>query len=151
MKAIVQIGNPVLKRRAHKVKRIDDQAKRLIADLKSTLLGTSGARGLAAPQLGLPLRVIALKSGCAAKVIVNPEIVSVSTKSLTVREGCLSIPGVNIGITRPISCEWIGQDEHGHKIKGKASGMDARALQHEVDHLDGILITDRAAQEQLAA
>jgi peptide deformylase len=143
---VVTYGNLFLKRRASEIKEIDDSIKKLAEEMFETLECSRGV-GLAAPQVGVPLRLIVLsvpmEDGTRWKcAIVNPELVSKKGK-MTSEEGCLSIPGIYEEITRAEEVEVKGLDLEGKEIRVKGEGLLAKAVQHELDHIDGILIVDR--------
>lgn len=131
----------VLRAKAKKVPIIDKSIHKLIDDMMETMEDSNGA-GLAAPQIGVSLRVITLQLSEKENIaIINPEIVK-SSNSKTVVEGCLSVPGYQGEIERYNSVTVKGLDRDGSKIRIKAEGIIAQALQHEIDHLNGILYID---------
>ncbi|MCX5800297.1 MAG: peptide deformylase [Candidatus Eisenbacteria bacterium] len=145
-KSVVTYGNPLLKRRAREITEIDDSVRKLAEEMFETMERSRGV-GLAAPQVGVPLRVIVLSvpmdDGTRWKcAIVNPELVSKNGK-MTSEEGCLSVPGIYEEITRAEEIEVKGLDLEGKEIRVKGKGLLAKAVQHEMDHIDGILIVDR--------
>jgi peptide deformylase len=131
----------VLKRKAKRVSSLDGSIQRLIDDMLETMPQAGGV-GLAAPQIGVSLRVIVLQMPDEEPIaIINPEIVKRSGER-EVSEGCLSVPGYTGEIKRSESVTVKGQDRHGKTIRLKATGLMAQALQHELDHLDGVLYVD---------
>jgi peptide deformylase len=106
--------------------------------------------GLAAPQLGVSQRLLVYRVGPDAPVIAlaNPEIAWRSDGSETLEEGCLSIPGIQVEVERPVYVRVRGRDEEGDERVVEASGLEARVIQHEMDHLDGVLILDRTSRDQ---
>ncbi|HEY7779745.1 MAG TPA: peptide deformylase [Ktedonobacterales bacterium] len=143
IRRIVTTENPVLRRKAHKVSRFDPSLERLIADMWDTMRDAPGV-GLAAPQVDVPLRVLVAEHEEERVALVNPEIVKRSTEELLGTEGCLSIPGyVGDNIRRAAAVTVKARDPRGKEIRVHADGWFARILQHEIDHLDGILFTDR--------
>ena len=108
-------------------------------DLLDTVIDSRG-RGLAAPQIGVPIRMIAMKHGSHFRILVNPVIVRRGRDITEGHEGCLSIPGRTVSVPRHkiVTVEWVSI--HGMKFSEKLRGMDARCAQHEIDHLDGVLI-----------
>ena len=146
---IRRFGDPVLKSRAAAVDRFDeglhDQVERMAA-LMYDALGI----GLAAPQIGVSQQLLVYRVGPDGPVIalVNPEIEWSSRETEEFEEGCLSIPGVLVDVDRPVHVRVRAQDEHGDLRVVEASGLEARVIQHEVDHLNGVLILDRASKEQ---
>jgi peptide deformylase len=143
-----QDGDPVLRQRAKKVSRLDDSLRRLIDDMFHTMYNneTRGI-GLAAPQVGVSLRVVVVDmqdEDHEPVALINPEIVKASKEMVTAAEGCLSVPGLRGDVERH---QWVtvkARDEHGHDKRIRADGWFARCIQHEIDHLDGILYTDKA-------
>jgi peptide deformylase len=146
VRKIVTVGEPkeaVLHAKAKKVSRFDAHLERLVADLWETMRVAPGV-GLAAPQIGESLRVLVAEYEEQAVAFVNPEIVKQSDDEVLGTEGCLSIPGfVGDNVRRAESVVVKGRDPRGKEIRLRAEGWFARILQHEIDHLDGILYTDR--------
>jgi peptide deformylase len=139
---IRMVPDPILKQKSKRVKAIDGSIKKLIGDMIETLHAVPGRAGLAAPQVGVPLRVIVI--GIAEEediVLVNPEIVRKTGKRM-VTEGCLSIPGYFGVVKRSESVRAKGRDASGKEIKIKANELLAQALEHEIDHLNGVLYID---------
>ena len=131
----------VLRQKAKRVPKIDGSIQRLIDDMVETMQQANGV-GLAAPQVGVSLRVIVLQMpGEEPMAIINPEIVRHSGEQ-EVTEGCLSVPGYFGEIKRPASVTIKGRDRQGKAIRIKGSGLMAEALEHEVDHLNGRLYID---------
>jgi peptide deformylase len=139
---IVEIGDPVLREKAQPVAKITPALLRLLDDMTETMYAYHGV-GLAAPQVGVSKRVIVVDAGKGLYQLINPEIIAVSG-SETDREGCLSIPGVWGEVTRAAAVTVRGLSRSGETVEIEAEGFFARALQHEIDHLDGILFIDRA-------
>lgn len=132
---------PVLRRKARRVSRIDSSIQRLIDNMLETMQQINGV-GLAAPQVGVPLRVIVLQMPDEAPiVIINPEIVKRDGEQ-EVTEGCLSIPGYFGEIKRSATVTVKGRNRQGKAIRIKATGLMAEALEHEIDHLNGVLYID---------
>ena len=133
--------NPVLKQKAKRVPSIDGSIQKLIDDMIETMRQANGV-GLAAPQIGVSLRVIVVQMpGEAPVAIINPEIVK-RTGEQEVTEGCLSIPGYYGETKRSAEVVVKGKDRRGKAIRIKATGLMAEALEHEIDHLNGILYID---------
>ena len=129
----------VLKQKAKRVKHIDGSIKKLVRDMVQTMHAVPGRAGLAAPQVGVPLRVIVI--GIPEEkdiVLINPEIVRRKGER-TIDEGCLSLPGFFAQVTRSESVTAKGLDVNGKEVKLKAEGLLAQALEHEIDHLNGML------------
>jgi peptide deformylase len=134
--------DPVLKRKAKKVHTIDGSVKKLIRDMLETMDAEPGRVGLAAPQIGVSLRVIVIGIPEEEEVIlVNPEIVRRRGERI-IDEGCLSVPGYFGQIERAESVTVKGRDRNGKEIRIKAEGFLAQALEHEIDHLNGKLYID---------
>ena len=134
--------DPVLKQKAKRVRTIDRSIKKLIRNMIETLHAEPGRVGLAAPQIGIPLRVIII--GLPEEediVIINPEIVRRKGERL-INEGCLSVPGYLGQIKRAESVTIKGRDPNGKEIRIKADGLLAQVLEHEIDHLNGVLYLD---------
>lgn len=148
VKPIVQIGDPVLKQVAHKVHRIDEGVQRLIEDMIDSLHEVHGI-GLAAPQIGVPLRVLITDLDDELRVFVNPEITWKSEETEVADEACLSIVGYAGPVERSLRVAVRSLDQRGKKIKVKADEWFARCLQHEIDHLNGILFTDLIEDKSL--
>jgi len=136
------LGSPVLRQRAHEVAGVDDGVRSLIADLFDTMRAANGV-GLASNQIGVARRVaIASVEGQGEHVLVNPVILETAGKQLG-EEGCLSIPDIFADVERAERLVVEALDERGARQRIEATGMLARAIQHEIDHLDGILFLDR--------
>jgi len=138
--------DPVLRQKAKRVSRIDKSIQRLIDDMVETMRQANGV-GLAAPQVGVPLRVIVLQmSEEEPMAIINPEIVK-RLGEQEVNEGCLSVPGYFGEIKRSASVTVKGRDRQGKAIRIKATGLMAEALEHEIDHLNGTLYIDHVENQ----
>jgi len=136
------LPDPVLREKAKRVRTIDSSIQKLIDDMLETVHADEGRAGLAAPQIGVSLRVIVISTPDEEElVMINPEIVKSSGEKL-VSEGCLSVPGYYGEIERSESVTAKGRDRNGKEIRIKASGFLAQALEHEIDHLNGILYVD---------
>ncbi len=136
------LPDSVLKQKAKKVHTVDGSIKKLIRDMRETLHAEPGRVGLAAPQVGVPLRVIVI--GMPEEediVLVNPEIVRRRGERV-IAEGCLSVPGYFGQITRAESVTVKGRDQNDKEMRIKAEGLLAQALEHEIDHLNGTLYID---------
>jgi peptide deformylase len=142
-------GDPVLRSRALEVERFDEplrEQSRRMGQLMHDSLGI----GLAATQVGLMNRVLVyrVESEGVIATLVNPVLEWSGDESETLEEGCLSLPGVLVEVERPIHVRVRAQDERGERIMIEASGLEARVIQHEIDHLDGVLILDRTSRDQ---
>ncbi len=148
MSFIRKWGDPVLKSRATPVDRFDDTLRQQIQRMAGIMRDAIGV-GLAAPQLGISQRLLVYRIGSDAPLItlVNPELEWHSDDAETLEEGCLSIPSVAVDVERPIHVRVRARDEQGEERLVEASGLEARVIQHEMDHLDGVLMLDRASRE----
>lgn len=144
-----QFGDPVLKSRASEVQSFDSElaaeADRMIALMQGAL-----GIGLAATQLGFMRRMLVFQAGpdASPRALVNPELEWTGGDLVTAEEGCLSITGITVDVERPLHARVAGRDIDGEPLLIEASGLEARVLQHEIDHLDGVLILDRTEREQ---
>lgn len=137
------IPDPVLKEKAKRIRTIDGSVQKLIDDMIETLHDAPGV-GLAAPQVGIPLRLIVLNIPEEVEdlAVVNPEVIRCKGERM-VDEGCLSIPGYMGKVRRSESVTVKGRDRNGKEIRIKATDLLAQALEHEIDHTNGILYIDR--------
>jgi peptide deformylase len=149
MSFIHRLGDPILKSSATPVDRFDDSLRRQVSRMAGLMNDALGV-GLAAPQLGLSQRLLVYRVGPDAPLIalVNPSVEWSSEDSETLDEGCLSIPGVTVDVDRPLHVRVRAQDEEGEERLVEASGLEARVIQHEIDHLDGVLILDRTSRDE---
>lgn len=153
IRPIVTVPDPVLRRKAQKVRQFDADLQQLIDDMIETMRAAPGV-GLAAPQVGVAQRVIVVEYGedededkpPRLYVVVNPEIAEVSAETEMGVEGCLSIPDLVGEVERYRRIVVKGQNRRGQPIKLKLQGWVARIFQHEIDHLEGVLFTDRAVR-----
>lgn len=139
---IRKLGDEVLRKKAREVTVFDDRLKMLIEDMVETMKKANGI-GLAAPQVGILKRVVVIDIGEGLYTFVNPEIIEMSGEIIDI-EGCLSIPGVYGEVARPKKLKVKAQDEKGLSFEIEAEGLFARAICHEVDHLNGVLFIDKA-------
>ena len=137
----------VLRKKSKIVEKIDDRTKILIDDMIETMYHADGV-GLAAPQVGVLKRVIVVDVGEGIHVLINPELIRQAGEA-TDYEGCLSVPGIKGQVTRPAEITVEGLNREGKKIRIKASGLLARAICHEIDHLDGVLFVDKSIPEDI--
>jgi peptide deformylase len=142
VRKVVTLGNPILRQKAKKIHRVDESIQKLVDDLVETLHFANGA-GLAAPQIGIPLRAIVTLYDDNLRVLLNPEIVDLSGEDIEGDEGCLSIPGWYGPVMRKERVTVRGLSGTGKSLKVKTEGWEARILQHEIDHLNGTLYIDR--------
>jgi len=152
LRKIVTLPDPVLRRKARTVTRFDAELQTLIDDMIETLREAPGV-GLAAPQVGISDRLIVVEypeddeQEDALKklfVVINPEIKETSPETEMGIEGCLSIPGLHGEVERVLAVTVKGQTRRGQPVRIKAKGWLARIFQHEIDHLNGVVFTDRA-------
>jgi peptide deformylase len=148
MSFIRKWGDPVLKSRATPVDRFDDTLQQQVQRMAGIMRDAVGI-GLAAPQLGISQRLLVYRIGSEAPLItlVNPELEWHGEERETFEEGCLSIPSVAVDVERPVHVRVRAKDERGEERLVEASGLEARVIQHEMDHLDGVLMLDRASRE----
>lgn len=142
---IVKVGHPALEEKAVEVPKLTKKITKLIDDMLDTMYEADGV-GLAAPQVGIGQRIVVLDVGEGPVVLVNPTLVKGEGEAIDV-EGCLSIPGRWVYVKRFTDVEVIAINEKGKQVKIVADGFFARALQHELDHLEGILMLDRMLGE----
>lgn len=147
--AILEIrkaGDPVLKKQAEPVERVDKRIKKLLDDMAETMYAADGV-GLAAPQVGASLQIIVLDAGDGLIEVINPSITT-SEGAETGVEGCLSVPGVFGDVERFTKITVEGLNRNGRKLRINAEGFLARVLQHEIDHLRGVLFIEKAQSLQ---
>jgi peptide deformylase len=150
MSFIRRYGDPVLKSSATPVAAFDDALRQQVQRMGGLMNDALGV-GLAAPQIGISQRLLVYRVGHDAPLIalVNPQIEWKSKGDEEIaEEGCLSIPGVAVDVERPVHVRVRAQDEFGEDRLIEASGLEARVIQHEMDHLDGVLILDRTSRDQ---
>jgi peptide deformylase len=147
---IRMFGDPVLKTRASPVESFDGSLSNLAEDMLATMREHEGV-GLAANQVGRLKRILIAALEEDEFVLVNPVVEEAAETTEKELEGCLSIPGIQVEVERPTAITVSGQDASGSPLKIEASGLLARILQHEIDHLDGVLILDRTDRESRKA
>jgi len=136
------MDNPVLHQKAKRVRKIDGSIQKLVDDMIETMHHIGGAAGLAAPQVGVPLQVVVIElPGEDVIILINPEVVK-SWGERDVTEGCLSLPGYRGELKRSESVTVKGRDRYGKQIRLKAEGLLAQALEHEIDHINGVVYID---------
>jgi peptide deformylase len=142
-------GDPVLKTRALEVTTFDDELRREVAAMGQLMDDALGI-GLAATQVGNLRRLLVYRvvQDGPLGVLINPELEWSSKDEEVYEEGCLSLPGVHVDVERPIHVRVRARDEQGDELLVEASGLEARVIQHEMDHLDGVLILERAPRDQ---
>jgi peptide deformylase len=147
-----KLGDPVLRTRAREVDRFDEELRDEVKRMGLLMHDAMGI-GLAAPQVGVSHRVLVyrVEPESPLNALVNPEIEWSSEEIETLEEGCLSLPAVHVDVDRPVHVRVKARDEYGEEIRVEASGLEARVIQHELDHLDGVLILDRTTKDQRKA
>lgn len=140
---IVKIGDPVLRERAKEVKKITPNVIRLLENMAHTMYDAQGV-GLAAPQIGVSKRVVVIDVGEGLIELINPEVEEATGQEIDL-EGCLSIPGMRGEVKRAAQVVVRALNRKGEPVQIQGSGLLARALQHEIDHLDGVLFIDKAS------
>ncbi len=140
------VGDPVLRQRAHEVENVDGALLRLVDDMVTTMYEAPGV-GLAAPQVGVQKRLFVYDIGEGPQTLVNPVLVE-GDGEWVFEEGCLSVPGLSWEIVRPKEVHLTGHDLDGNEVDIEADEYLARVFQHEMDHLDGILLLERLDEDQ---
>jgi peptide deformylase len=146
IRPIRELGDPVLRTPADEVRSFDKELAALVRDLEDTV-ADPGRAGVAAPQIGVGLRAFSYNVDGVIGHLVNPTITERSAETQDDDEGCLSIPGLYAPTARALHCVAEGFDVRGEPLRIEGSGLLARCLQHEVDHLDGKLFVDRLTGE----
>ena len=144
--AIRQYGDPVLKQRTKEIEEIDGSVAKLVADMIETMYDAPGV-GLAANQVGVQRRLFVYDIGTGPQAVINPRIVETSGE-WTYEEGCLSVRGLSWPIVRPDAVHLVGLDLDGNEMSLEADTLEGRCFQHELDHLDGILLVERLDEDQ---
>ena len=139
-------GDPVLKQRATEVTEIDGKLAQLAEDMVQTMYEAPGA-GLAATQVGVEKRLFVYDAGEGPRTIINP-VISESRGEWEYEEGCLSVPGLSWDIVRPKEVHLTGYDLDGNEVSIEADEFEARVFQHEMDHLDGVLLLEHLDEDQ---
>jgi peptide deformylase len=142
------LGDPVLREPAQEVGEVDEEVRALVEDMLATMYHAEGI-GLAAPQVGISQRVIVVdvrdadEDDVGPLALINPKVIESSKKQDKAPEGCLSIPGMEEVVERPAEVTVEGMDPDGERVVLELTGLLSRAVQHEIDHLDGVLFFDR--------
>jgi peptide deformylase len=149
--AIRTLGNQELRQSAKRISKVDESVRDLARDMLRSMYSSSGI-GLAAPQVGIQKQLLVIdldpeNTATPPMVLINPEIRSFGSAIDTYEEGCLSIPGVYLNVVRPSVVEVTYRDELGRPQRIKADGLLSRCIQHEMDHLNGVLFVDRVTDE----
>ncbi len=146
------LGNQVLRKPARRISKVDESIRDLARDMLRSMYSAKGI-GLAAPQVGVHNQLLVIdldieNSANPPLVLINPEIISSSASLETYEEGCLSIPEVYMDVIRPASIKVSFRDEMGRPKKMNADGLMGRCIQHEIDHLNGVLFVDRVSNQE---
>jgi len=146
---VVKFGDPVLKSKASPVRDFGPELRAEVERMVAIMRDGMGV-GLAATQLGVLRRLLVFQAGPDSEptALINPEVEWLSKEVVVAEEGCLSLPRVSMDVERPLHARFSGLDVDGEPIRIEASGLEARVLQHEIDHLDGVLILDRTPRAQ---
>ncbi len=144
---IVKIGDDILRKVCRTQLTFDDKLHTILDDMKETMYGAEGV-GLAAPQVGILRRYCIVDVGDGLIELINPVIIENSSETQTGNEGCLSIPDRSEIVTRPMKVKVRAQNRYGENIVVEGEGLKARALCHEIDHLDGVLYIDKAQRRR---
>lgn len=149
---VVKFGDPVLKSKASPVSNFGPDLRTEVERMYEIMRDGLGV-GLAATQVGALRRLLVFHAGPDGEpsALVNPEVEWLSEESAVAEEGCLSLPRVTMDVERPLYARFSGRDVGGAPVVIEAAGLEARVLQHEIDHLDGILILDRTVRDQRKA
>ena len=150
LRRVLKFPDPILREPTFEVPAIDASVRALVADMAETMYSKNGA-GLAAIQVGSPLRIFIVEAHAAGRgeadppvVFINPKVVWLSDDTETVDEGCLSFPGVYVPVKRSLRARTVALDLDGNEFTAEGVGLYARAMQHEIDHLDNRLLIDFA-------
>jgi peptide deformylase len=149
--AIQTLGSRDLRTQARRITKVDEQVRELARSMLHSMYAARGI-GLAAPQVGIPKQLLVIdldleEAATPPLVLINPEITAASASLNSYEEGCLSIPKVYLEVVRPSTVEVSFRDEQGRPRRLKADGLLARCIQHEMDHLNGVLFVDRVTDE----
>jgi peptide deformylase len=149
---VVKFGDPVLNSKASPITAFGPDLRAEVERMIEIMRDGFGI-GLAATQLGVLRRLLVFQAGPESEptALINPEVEWLSEEMAVAEEGCLSLPNVSMDVERPLFARFSGRDVEGELIVIEASGLEARVLQHEIDHLDGVLILDRTSREQRKA
>ncbi|MAK25507.1 MAG: peptide deformylase [Acidimicrobiaceae bacterium] len=143
------MGDPVLRQTAASIEDIDGRIAKMVEDMVPAMYQAEGI-GLAAPQVGIQKRLFVYDIGEGPETLVNPEIVD-SDGEWSFQEGCLSVPGLSFEIIRPKEVHLVGRDLEGNEVSIEADELLARLFQHELDHLDGVLLLDHLERDERKA
>lgn len=148
---IFKLGNKALRQNAQRISKVDNDTRKVVREMLQSMYGAKGI-GLAGPQVGIHKELIVIDinfedSAAEPLILINPEITGFGSTLNSYEEGCLSIPGVYLNVIRPSTIKFKFRDEMGRPRKMKADGLLARCIQHEVDHLRGVLFVDRVTSK----
>lgn len=141
MDLIVTYPDPILRRKSEEIEFVDDELSKFIERMQDIMYEKDGV-GLAAPQIGVSKRIIVVDDGKGLINLINPIITGTNDQRESVEEGCLSLPGIRVSVNRPTFVKVEGLDINGNPVNYETDGLLARIFQHEIDHLNGILIID---------
>tara|TARA_B100001029_G_scaffold88427_1_gene72503 strand:- start:224 stop:781 length:558 start_codon:yes stop_codon:yes gene_type:complete len=146
---IYKLGDEVLRKNSQRISKVDSYIRNLAKDMLQSMYSAKGI-GLAAPQIGIHKELLVIDinfedSAAEPLILINPEITAYGSTLNSYEEGCLSIPGVYLNVVRPSTIKLKFRDEMGRPRKMKADGLLARCIQHEMDHLNGVLFVDRVS------
>ena len=149
---IYKMGDQVLRQNAKRISKVDNSIRKLTKEMLQSMYAAKGI-GLAAPQIGINKELLVIDvnfedSAADPLILINPEITDYGTTLNSYEEGCLSIPGVYLNVVRPSTIKLRFRDEMGRPRKMKADGLLARCIQHEMDHLNGVLFVDRVTSKE---
>ena len=149
---IYKLGDDVLRKNSKRISKVDNSIRTLAKEMLQSMYAAKGI-GLAAPQIGINKELLVIDvnyddSAAEPLILINPEISSYGTTLNSYEEGCLSIPGVYLNVIRPSTIKLKFRDEMGRPRKMKAEGLLARCIQHEMDHLNGVLFVDRVSSKE---
>ncbi len=149
---IYKLGNDVLRQNSQRISKVDNTIRTLAEKMLQSMYAAKGI-GLAAPQIGIHKELLVIDvnfedSAAEPLILINPEITAYGTTLNSYEEGCLSIPGVYLNVIRPSTIKLKFRDEMGRPRKMKADGLLARCIQHEMDHLNGVLFVDRVSSKE---
>ena len=149
---IFKLGSETLRTEAKRISKVDNQIRHLAKDMLQSMYSAKGI-GLAGPQVGISKELLVIDinfedSAAEPLILINPEITAFGSTLTTYEEGCLSIPGIYLNVVRPSTIKLKFRDEMGRPRKMNADGLLARCIQHEVDHLKGILFVDRVTSKE---
>lgn len=149
---IFKLGDEVLRKNSQRISKVDNSIRNLAKDMLQSMYAAKGI-GLAAPQIGIHKELLVIDinfedSAAEPLILINPEITAYGSTLNSYEEGCLSIPGVYLNVIRPSTIKFKFRDEMGRPRKMKADGLLARCIQHEMDHLNGVLFVDRVSSAE---